>query len=713
MPQIVSPFRTLITHSGLRWFGLLLAVGCLASSAPKSFGQNNALVLDWPLGKDIRSGFYYYFTPGDGSFHSEKNYRNGVTISFNGSPHQWTLFFAAPGAALLTPGTYEGTVGFGQPGQENLPQMTISGDGSGFNGVGRFVVQEVVYGAQNTIISFHATFSQQASSSDPPAVGEILFNSTAPLPPDESRLHPPEEVLYEADGSGLTKFRPNGAAASGAYSVGEGAFALAFDRRGSWYVGGWRTEFDYTTGTARPFGSIWKGSKSIPGFEHSMVISLACDHSGNLYVGEAGTPGKVSKVTPDGQKSVFVPELRSPAALAFDKAGNLYVSDRGWHFVYKITPSGEKSTFPTGYADITAFAFDKDDNLLAVDAQWKTVVKISPDGVRTTLASGFKAPLSIAVDRDSNLFVGDNDPHSVEVSPGGFQPFQGRIYKRTPDGTLTQFVDSSAIPHVLAFAPHPPVVPQNIATRAQVGTGQGVLIAGFIVSGAGPKKVIVRGIGPSLSNFGVTGALSDPMLELHDSAGHIVATNDNWQDTQAQELGWSGLFPTNNQESALIATLTEGAYTIVLQGKNLGTGVGLVEVYDMDSSAIARLGNISTRSVIGTSENVLIAGFVLGAGEVESQVVVRALGPSLAAFDVDGALADPTLELHDKNGVLIASNDDWRQQQENELTQTGLAPTNDRESAILAYLSAGNYTAVARGKGETTGIGVIEVYHLE
>jgi hypothetical protein len=678
------------------------------------------MVIDCPLGKSTGSGYYHYFTPGDGSFTSERNYYNGVTVSFKKSDAQvWTFFFSAAGKELLKPGTYEGAVSFGSTsGSQN--EMGISTvEDSVYSVVGTFVVKEVVYGPETSITRFHATFSRKdAYTYDPPRdtpamVGEILFNSSDSVPPDESSLHPPEEILYEADGSGLTKFRLNGTSELGAYSVGEGSFGMAFDRRGSWYVGGWRTEFDYTTGTARPFGSIWKGSKSIPGFEHSMVISLACDRSGNLYVGEAGVPGQVSKVTPAGEKTVFVSDLKSPAALAFDKAGNLYVSDRGWHFIYKITPAGEKSTFPTGYADITEFAFDKDDNLLAVDAQWKRIVKIDQDGTRTTLASGFKNPLSMAIDRDGDIFIGEDDTHQVEVTPGGFQYFRGRIYKRTPDGTVTQFVDSRDVPYVLAFAPHPPVVPQNIATRAQVGTSQGVLIAGFIVSGAGPKKVIVRGIGPSLSRFGIADALVDPMLELHDSAGHIVATNDNWQDTQALELGWSGLYPSDTRESAIIATLTEGAYTIVLQGKNLGTGVGLVEVYDVDSSAIARLGNISTRSVVGTAENVLIAGFVLGAGQVESPVVVRALGPSLAALGVDSALADPTLELHDKNGVLIASNDDWRQQQENELTQTGLAPTNDRESAILAHLSAGNYTVVARGKGDTTGIGVVEVYHLE
>jgi hypothetical protein len=261
----------------------------------------------------------------------------------------------------------------------------------------------------------------------------------------------------------------------------------------------------------------------------------------------------------------------------------------------------------------------------------------------------------------------------------------------------------------------------NISTRMKVLQGDQVLIGGFIVSGSDLKKIIVRGIGPSLS---VNGPLADPTLELHQG-NTILATNDNWkindQTGQSQEadIQATTIPPRNDLESAIVATLSPGSYTAVLAGKNGGTGVGLVEVYDLAQGANSRLANISSRGFVNTGDNVMIGGFIAGGPSGDSaRVLVRALGPSLTNSGVAGALGDPTLELHDGNGATIASNDNWKfrpdgTSQQAEIEATTIPPTNDLESALVRVLPPGNYTAVVRGTNNSTGIGLVEVYNLQ
>ena len=244
-------------------------------------------------------------------------------------------------------------------------------------------------------------------------------------------------------------------------------------------------------------------------------------------------------------------------------------------------------------------------------------------------------------------------------------------------------------------------------------TGDQVQIGGFIITGTDLKRVLIRGIGPSLDGVGVT--LSDPTLELHQGSTTLT-TNDNWkineptQQSQEADVAATTIPPTNDLESAILATLSPGAYTAILAGKNGGAGVGLVEVYDLAQGANSKLANISTRGFVDTDNNVMIGGFILSAGSAE--VIVRAIGPTLTSFGVAGALQDPTLELHDGNGVLIQSNDNWRSDQEAEIIATNLPPTNDSESAIVLTLTSGTYTAIVRGKDDTTGVGLVEVYQV-
>jgi hypothetical protein len=251
----------------------------------------------------------------------------------------------------------------------------------------------------------------------------------------------------------------------------------------------------------------------------------------------------------------------------------------------------------------------------------------------------------------------------------------------------------------------------NISTRGDVGTGDDALIGGFIITGSTPKKVILRAIGPSLAGAGLTGVLQDPVLELHNTTGALLLMNDNWRDTQEAEIEATDIPPTDDRESAIVATLTPGAYTAVVRGKDNATGIALVEAYDLDTTPASRFGNISTRGLVGIGDDVLIGGLIVSSEEsAQANVVVRALGPSLVL--VSDALQDPTLELHDSNGALIALNDNWQDSQAGIIASTGLAPVDDREAAIFAMLAAGAYTAVVHGQNETSGVGLVEAYNI-
>jgi glucose/arabinose dehydrogenase len=281
-----------------------------------------------------------------------------------------------------------------------------------------------------------------------------------------------------------------------------------------------------------------------------------------------------------------------------------------------------------------------------------------------------------------------------------------------PDGALYYLVQSGQVMRVQAN----PSQPLNISTRARVETGDNVLIGGFIITGSVAKKVIVRAIGPSLSGL-VPGALADPVLELHAPGGALITSNDNWQDDPAQktEIMNSGLAPSNDLESSIVATLQPGAYTAIVRGKNGTGGVGLAEIFDLDTAASSQLGNMSGRGFVQTGDNVMIGGLIVGNNIGAARVVVRAIGPSLSGAGVNNPLADPILELHDSNGALIGVNDNWQDDPDQAalITDSGLAPSNALESAMLTGLAPGPYTAIIRGKNGGTGVGLIEVFKVQ
>ncbi len=262
----------------------------------------------------------------------------------------------------------------------------------------------------------------------------------------------------------------------------------------------------------------------------------------------------------------------------------------------------------------------------------------------------------------------------------------------------------------------------NISNRARVLTGDDVSIAGFIITGTTPRQVVIRGLGPSLSSAGLNGFLSDPILELHQGSA-ILATNDNWKirpdgTSQQAQVEATTLQPSKDLESAIVITLNPGAYSAILSGRNAGTGLGQVEVFDLSPGANSKLANLSTRAFVDTGDNVLIGGVIVGGGNgFGAKVVVRAIGPSLSGA-VQNPLADPVLELHDTNGNTIATNDNWKlndqtqQSQEAEIRATAIPPANDLESAIVTTLSPGGYSGIVRGKNNTTGVALVEAFNL-
>ena len=377
--------------------------------------------------------------------------------------------------------------------------------------------------------------------------------------------------------------------------------------------------------------------------------------------------------------------------------GDLYEADFSSSTIFKFTPAGTTSTFASGLNGPYGLAFDGSGSLFEADYNSSTIFKFTPAGTKSTFASGLSNPAGVAFDSSGNLFEADQG--------------SGTIFIFTPAGTKSTFASGLSGPSGLAFRPSTAYL-SNISTRALVQTGNNVLIGGFIISGTGPKKLVVRALGPTLSSFGVPGVLQNPALELHNAAGALIAFNDNWGDApNKQQIIDAHLAPPNAAEPAILATLDPGNYTAIVRGANNTTGVALVEGYDIDPGSSSRLENISTRGLVQTGDNVMIAGVIVG-GSGSQEVIVRALGPTLRNFGVANALADPTLELRDTNGNLIQSNDNWRSTQQAEIIATGLAPPNDAESAIVATLAPSNYTMIVRGVNSTTGVALVEVYRL-
>jgi streptogramin lyase len=483
----------------------------------------------------------------------------------------------------------------------------------------------------------------------------------------------------------IVKFTPTSPPTKTTFVSGIFADPLAFDAKGNLFVGNTETNTIIKinpSGTQSPFAN---GLSS---------FGLAFDGSGILYATDS-LSHRLLKFTPDGTMTPVATFAAQPFGVTVDPDGNQYVSLTN-NTIIKISPGGTQTPFATGLSTPEGLASDALGNIYVADFASGSVFKFSPSGTRTTFTTGLTTPRQLTLDSAGNVFVA---VHSTQ-----------QILKFGPSGGAPTVFASSTNAGGLAFEP-PTAQLANISTRASVKTGAGVTIAGFIVTGTAPKQVLVRGMGPFLTQHGVSGVLADPTLDLHNSTSSI-ATNDDWQTAANSNQIPVNLRPTDPRESAILITLQPGNYTAILAGKNGTTGIGLVEVYDLSPSAFSELTNVSTRGFVGTGPNVMIGGIITSGGNGVTQVIVRGLGPSLTQHGVSGALADPTLELHDVNGTLLASNNNWRGIQQAEIQATGMAPQNDLESALVVTLPAGQYTAILAGNGGGTGIGLVEVFKL-
>ena len=466
-----------------------------------------------------------------------------------------------------------------------------------------------------------------------------------------------------------------------------------------------------------PTGDAFGSSVSISGTR--VVVGAQMDDTGATNAGSAYVYDLSS-----GTPTVPVATLYNPSPAQFDNFGNS-VSISGTRVVVGA------SSDDTGATDAgSAYVYDLSSGTPTVpvvtlngpepaagDALGNSV---SISGTRVVLGSsgaGSAYVYDLSSETPTVPVATLNNPSPGYDSFGASVAIDGTRAVIGAPGDASPQADKGSI---YVYGPMPSV--GNVSTRLPVGTGDDVLIEGFIVQGpaGSTKKIMVRAIGPSLIPFGIPDAVTNPTLEIRDSSGALIASNDDWANTQiggiitsdqSSEIAGSGLAPSNNQESAIIANLLPGSFTAIVRGLNNTTGTGVVDAYDLSTASPARLANISTRGVVQPGDGLMIAGFIIQNGNVRA--VVRAIGPSLGAFGISNALQDTTLVLYDQNGAILRMNDDWESDQKAELEATGLQPSDPREAALVDTLPPGQYTAHLRGKPESTGIGVVQVYFLQ
>jgi hypothetical protein len=431
-----------------------------------------------------------------------------------------------------------------------------------------------------------------------------------------------------------------------------------------------------------------------------------CTLSGNSAVFNGGGIDNEADAAMTVKSSVIALNTAATAGPDINNGGNIL--SQGFNLIGEN--DGAEASFPAGNPNANNDIVGT--SALPVDPKLDSNGLQDNGGPTQTIALLVGSPAldkgtsnGLTTDQRGTGFARIFDDPAIANAVGGDGTDVGAFEVQAPLPTPTPSPSPSPSP-----SPFPTPIPTtlgNISTRLRVETGDNVLIGGFIITGTQSKKVIVRAIGPSLPLIGV---LADPILELHDLAGTLIASNDNWMDApNRQEIIDSTIPPPNDFESAILMSLDPGLYTAIVRGVNDTTGVALVEAYDLGLGVDSILANISTRGLVQTGDNVMIGGIII-LGTDAQDVLLRAIGPSLP---LTGALADPTLELHDKDGVIIATNDDWRTDQEVDIMATGIPPTDDAESAILMTLTPDAYTAIVRGKDNTTGVALVEAYQLD
>jgi hypothetical protein len=496
-------------------------------------------------------------------------------------------------------------------------------------------------------------------------------------------------------------------------------------------------------GTFAPLLTRYSGSSAAPFFD--LKIDGWTNYSNSTYGGIASYGGYIFL------SDMAVPTLADPSGIAsgiirVDKSTNAYVRvGDGLSFIdlnigldgklYGLFP---RPGAPTLIAtDINVYdpdtlvllktltippdiAYTDDIRSIAADAagriflsSWHgAIFRLDPAGLLQAIgATGLNGLCDMDLDETGRLVLAQRDGRVIlgDVELQNFTSFQAT---KQDENFPNIFVAFSPL-----IGPPPQLV--NLSTRLKIGAGAEVGIGGFIITGTAPKTVLLRAIGPSLSAFGLA-ALEDPILELHGASGALLASNDDWEQGQADQIRGTTLAPSDPRESAIVQTLAPGSYTAVVSGKNGNTGVGLVELYDLSDVADSKLANISTRGRVNLNDDAVIGGLIVGGGTANSpataRIAVRGIGPSLILSGISGALQDPTIEVHNGNGDIIAANDDWLSNSAadtNEISKMGLNPAYQQESVLVMSLVQGNYTAVLRGKGNGTGVALVEIYHLE
>jgi Tol biopolymer transport system component len=434
-----------------------------------------------------------------------------------------------------------------------------------------------------------------------------------------------------------------------------------------------------------PSGDGWLGSAVYRRDMHQGVTEYLTRGLDRAAVADISNDGAVIAVVAD-------PLFSSTSYLADTRAGTF--EQLPYPSPLDMDPSGRLIAFLSGGSGGVAADINNMPDIFLYDHKLRTTKLISHNLAGTSSPSGW-AQQSPIISDDGQTVAFSSTASDLVITP--------------------KYISGPGVTYLDAYVSSTPQTGhlQNISTRAFVQTGDNVMIGGLIVTGSGQKKVILRAIGPSLSNFGIANALQDPVLELHDSTGALIASNDNWIDaSNKQAISDSGLAPSNNLESAILTSLNPSSYTAIVHGVNNGTGVALVEAYDLDQTAGSKFTNISTRAFAQTGDNVMIGGLIVTGSDSEN-VIVRAIGPSLTQYGIANALADPMLELHDSNGNTIASNDNWIDASNKQaIIDSGLAPSNNLESAILTSLNPGSYTAIVHGVNNGTGVALVEVFGL-
>jgi sugar lactone lactonase YvrE len=370
--------------------------------------------------------------------------------------------------------------------------------------------------------------------------------------------------ILETNEGNLLVFRAGGGT-PGTFTTGfTNPKGVVFDGNGHVYVADAGKNSIIVFGLPAGTGSTYASGLNSP-------VGLAFDVAGNLYASEAGS-GNIIMFAPDRTKTTFATNAGEPSGLVFDNSGNLFVADFGGGKIYKYTPGAAQSTFASGLDHPAGLAMDSAGNLFEADSGTGTIFKFAPDGTKTSFVTGLVRPYGLACDATDNVVVADNgNGATVRYSPTAEKAVLFQSNFNTPS-----FLAVEPAQHTLL----------NISTRGFLRGGNDIIIAGFVVGGTGPvgTSILVRALGPSLSGFGITDPLADPIIELHDASGTLLASNNDWRDSQADAITTTKLAPPDDRESAILTALHGGAFTAIVGTANGAPGTVVVEVYNLPPS---------------------------------------------------------------------------------------------------------------------------------